>query len=624
MNGRGRVFYLVCMISVPLIILNQIVLTTRPALVDTKNDELEECHASCRLPEPDPFNPAGRTALLPDYNPLWNCTNNFEVRSKLKNGVLTVEKRDDEQCFYSCLEFRSDTEFNYTDRLEVHKTSSVDCEVVEVNCTTGNETTYHYLHVQLIEKPPKPVKSPANASNVFIVLIDSISTDHFKRALPQTRLYLERFHGAVTFNYLNKIGLNTRPNAYAFLLNEIPESLPGASGKFVGREKEICQSPLDNFTDFVGHKFMENGYRGFMIEDSGVGVFNSPNCIGFTKQPMDHYIKQWARRLENLTFDIDYELYDNLHANQCKDSYETVLDSFQDFSKLYPAEAKFGISALVHIAHNNLNGLYRTDLKIKRLLQSMEEELDNSFFIMMADHGPRIGPFRRTSMGEYEDNNPFFVMTIPKRLRENKSLQRQLKINANELLSHYDIYATLLELATHNHMWNTDTDYHNSNFSPNEVSLKGSSLFHPLPSPRDCDSLRIPFQYCLCQKRARRIQNTELYIRAGNVITSYMNEQLNTSKFAGNCLELKIDEDYEYQLHEFDVGNDDEQVYRVKIRVKPSGGFYEAFFTVSKDDNLTLINTELPRIDAYKQQASCIPSDFLQNYCYCPEASRTL
>ncbi|TKR87832.1 hypothetical protein L596_012169 [Steinernema carpocapsae] len=35
--------------------------------------------------------------------------------------------------------------------------------------------------------------------------------------------------------------------------------------------------------------------------------------------------------------------------------------------------------------------------------------------------------------------------------------------------------------------------------TPKKVGY-GHSLFGPLPGPRNCGSLRIPYEYCLCQK----------------------------------------------------------------------------------------------------------------------------
>jgi hypothetical protein len=66
----------------------------------------------------------------------------------------------------------------------------------------------------------------------------------------------------------------------------------------------------------------------------------------------------------------------------------------------------------------------------------------------MGDHGGRTGKVRNSAIGEYEDNNPFMFMILPEKLRWNRDLYNQLKENSKQIISHYDFYATLYEMAT--------------------------------------------------------------------------------------------------------------------------------------------------------------------------------
>jgi hypothetical protein len=65
----------------------------------------------------------------------------------------------------------------------------------------------------------------------------------------------------------------------------------------------------------------------------------------------------------------------------------------------------------------------------------------------MGDHGGRVGDIRNTEVGEFEENNPFLFVILPEILRSNKDLIDQLQINSKTILSHYDLYATFLEIA---------------------------------------------------------------------------------------------------------------------------------------------------------------------------------
>lgn len=65
----------------------------------------------------------------------------------------------------------------------------------------------------------------------------------------------------------------------------------------------------------------------------------------------------------------------------------------------------------------------------------------------MGDHGYRFGGIRRTSHGEVEDNNPLLMVIVPEHLRENRHLLDNMRSNAKKLMTHFDNYATLVNIA---------------------------------------------------------------------------------------------------------------------------------------------------------------------------------
>lgn len=65
----------------------------------------------------------------------------------------------------------------------------------------------------------------------------------------------------------------------------------------------------------------------------------------------------------------------------------------------------------------------------------------------MGDHGGRTGKVRQTLVGELEDNNPFLIFMVPERLRGKTDIMTQLYKNSKEIITHYDLYATFLEIA---------------------------------------------------------------------------------------------------------------------------------------------------------------------------------
>ncbi|CAD5223191.1 unnamed protein product [Bursaphelenchus okinawaensis] len=542
-------------------------------------------YGSCQLPILEPWHQSGLADLTPDLNPLKNCEKAFELRSWLENGKLKIDngRLYGETCWYRCVYFKTDSEYTTSEWITYKgKEVATECEVVEVECSQRFKPTYMYLHVQLLKKPSQP-SPPSNASNVYVILIDSVSTSHLKRALPKTKLYLEQTSQAVTFEYLNKVGLNSRPVSYAFLMNESPEDLPrnpwGKERK-IGKWNELCHVPLNNFSNFIGYQFRNNGYKTFAMDDSGLGNFNSPDCYGFTEAPMDHYIKQYAIRLEGLYGIPSPVLYDNIHYYQCRDGYEPVFETFQKFVKLYKNQPKFSYIWFTHIAHNNLNNLFRTDEKMLQYFKDIERELNNAFVIFLADHGARNHHFRQSFIGEYEDRNPFLMISVPQKLRTNQDLMNNLHVNSKELVTHYDVYATMLELAQKSQEFTPATAFTTTNFTPINIELKGSSLLHPLPSPRDCNTLLIPFQYCLCQHKQQKVRNDKLALQVGQMIVNNMNKALFLSKFKNLCAKLTLDEGYKYKLIQFLDGSRSETAYHIQLRVLPSNGLHEAHFTV--------------------------------------------
>lgn len=74
-------------------------------------------------------------------------------------------------------------------------------------------------------------------------------------------------------------------------------------------------------------------------------------------------------------------------------------------------------------------------------------QLSNSFILFMSDHGNRYLLPTNIPVGEVEISNQFLFMILPKHLRKNQNLVNQLYVNSKELITHYDVYATLLEIA---------------------------------------------------------------------------------------------------------------------------------------------------------------------------------
>uniref|UniRef100_A0A914DX89 Hexosyltransferase n=2 Tax=Acrobeloides nanus TaxID=290746 RepID=A0A914DX89_9BILA len=91
--------------------------------------------------------------------------------------------------------------------------------------------------------------------DVHILIFDSTSLSSMYRTMPKTVDYIREKYVATPFKYLNKVGINSRPNGYAFLL-----------GRFLRHPLEYCIDSVDNDT-FIGFEFRDLGYKTLMSED---------------------------------------------------------------------------------------------------------------------------------------------------------------------------------------------------------------------------------------------------------------------------------------------------------------------------------------------------------------------
>ncbi|CAD5223161.1 unnamed protein product [Bursaphelenchus okinawaensis] len=578
--------------------------------------------AECRLPKLDPWDPSIKHFLDSSKDPRKDCKPKFKVQSVVKDGVVNVDGEDlkNQTCYYRCLYSVDDRslKFGEWEVIDRENGSRPGCDVFDVQCGNLTKPVYKFLHQQIVEK--KDEKPPANpqAADIHLIIVDSVSTSQFIRSMPQTEYFLRQELEAIHFPYLNKVGLNSRPNAYAFFLGERAMNLPANPwGKFVGQGRggSLCKKSL-NTENFIAFDYNNQGYRTLMNEDWAIGIFNWPNCLGFTKSPVDHFLKPFALRVDGSKKYKDKEVQRAVYKDTCHESHDYMLELLEEFATKYPNEPKFSINWLTNIAHDDMNGLYHVDTQMKEFFNRIKDKLQNSFLIFMADHGGRTGKVRNTPVGEIEDHNPFFMISVPQKLRGNKDLMYQLSKNSKELITHYDLYATFLELATQNHKWTNSTSFSDEKFSPSNRPLKGSSLFHKLKSPRDCGSLLIPFDYCLCQHERKQVSKPELIKEAGKLMVDKMNKDVRASKYSGMCAPLTLDEGFNATVQEFEPVGNNEVPYLVKIRVQPSGGLYESYVMV-KNGTIEMVADEYPRIDMYKEQTKCIPENFIRNYCYC-------
>ncbi|KAI6220930.1 hypothetical protein M3Y99_01575600 [Aphelenchoides fujianensis] len=444
--------------------------STKGANFSAVRNVTDQPSTGCRVPKLDPWDPSVTPLLKPEHNPWRSCTPSYERRSQVEDGLLRVDQTSFlhayESCSFRCLLPVDDWTLQFGEWLPVGANGSrPECDVFEVQCTLLGFVTYKFLHMQIHEQPPPEVKPPAGSSDVHMLLLDSVSMSQFFRSMPKTTEFLRKEMDAVVFPFANKVGVNSRPNAYGFLVGERAEnSLPNPWGteQLGGRLDELCGQPMEK-ENVVFFDYRNGGYRTMMVED-------------------------WR-------------------------------------------------------AHSFLT------LSLCRFFQ----------------------------------------------------VRWHFHVNAAE--------------------WNKTTDFSNSTYEHANRTLLGSSLCRPLPQPRTCDSMHIPFQFCLCQHEFSLIKDETIALRVAELAVAKMNEAVVRSEFREKCGRLSVDREHTARtdIQEFEPQGE-RRIFRVNFRVQPSGGLYDAFAEMT-GDSIRLITERFPRHDRYEHQARCIPENFIRNYCFCPPPS---
>lgn len=135
----------------------------------------------------------------------------------------------------------------------------------------------------------------------------------------------------------------------------------------------------------------------------------------------------------------------NLHRRSCKEQFHHQIEYLRSFIDTYPDKPKFSLTWMSYLAHNDINALYHVDDYFYKFFKEYQQKFNNSYLFVMGDHGNRFNGYRKYDIGEMEDNNPFLFVILPENLRKS-DIMHQLRNNSAELITHYDLYATMVSI----------------------------------------------------------------------------------------------------------------------------------------------------------------------------------
>uniref|UniRef100_A0A0N5BZD5 Sulfatase domain-containing protein n=1 Tax=Strongyloides papillosus TaxID=174720 RepID=A0A0N5BZD5_STREA len=549
---------------------------------------------------------------------------------KFFNEVITVMK-DDLHCYCSCMYTKNSFELNATQYILIEESIKLNCDIFHLRCyNLSGKIIYDdvYFHINKLYKIPKestpfleknfsiPIRN--KRYDVHIYVIDSLSHYHALRALPKTRKFLKEKFNGIEMEYLNAIGADSRHNAYGFLLNK--QNIDVDDFFFLSKTKksdfgdlDLCKIHLDNKT-YIQEYYRRMGYVTLSAEDfEHSGIFNYPECVGFKKEPGHHTLKP----LQVLSLHpIMSKLVKDKFEEKCYHHGFHMMDYMSDFLQKYENNIKMSLIWQTNLLHDEINPIFAADETFYKFLKKNEKHYKNSFNILMGDHGYKMSSFSLSDIGRYEQKNPYFLITIPEELRSNKQLIKNLKENSKKHISHFDIYATLLDILTNAAKDGFKMLDKQRKFPIKNDTIKGLSLLRPLPYyNRTCYEMFIPPQYCLCKPKFELLPSSMVKER-DNIEKNFI-KALNNKLILGNltdkCSEMKLDRSEKFTI-QFARNGNSKIVYQVDAVTIPGKARYQAMM----NKNFEILNNEIIRFSVYKHQAEpCEKTSFYRIYCYC-------
>ena len=206
----------------------------------------------------------------------------------------------------------------------------------------------------------------------------------------------------------------------------------------------------------------------------------------------------------------------------------------------------------------------------------------------------------------YEDNNPVLFMSIPKALRADARITAALEANSRKFVTHYDVYATLIEVAKMS-----------SIRIPENTAIHGRNLFQEVPD-RDCFEMGISPAYCLCRFDEDPLSPQDPLIpRIVNQIIEDANQGL--IPFQKNCLLHELDPDFAPKVSKVAIPNSQNfDVFKVTFQTKyfVKSGRWWTFVYLDPERNVTRNMLQFGhRIDPHGAGARCEGDKI--DHCYC-------
>lgn len=342
----------------------------------------------------------------------------------------------------------------------------------------------------LVKKRKKLYKNnKVKFNNIYIIYIDAISLQHFKRKLKRTKELIEKMlytnknkekffkkFEAFQFVKYHNIGINTKPNVFPLFYGNFFKANNGVfitnylkrKGYITGSEHNSCNRAI---FDFPKVKNPEVKPKGFDHENFGL----------FCDTNFNDKKNSWSCLKGRNSF-LRKCLYDEQTSKYLR-------DYFLDFCKKYKNERKYFSSIFTDGHEGTLEVVKYIDNDVHDLILELLTKYfdDKSAIFIISDHGAHIPGIDNILFSQQKIIENFlgvFLLILPHNTNLNKEI---IHHNEQVLITPLDFYFTLLDMISIKR-----SKLHHSKL--------GESVFKKLNRKyRNCKSLKIPLANCKCK-----------------------------------------------------------------------------------------------------------------------------
>jgi len=460
----------------------------------------------------------------------------------------------------------------------------------------------------------------AEKLNVLIIVLDSMSNNHFKRVFPLTYEYLRtRLKNNILFNNFNVVGEKTFSNMMPMLTGLVVDTI---EQKNISNEIDyyrLIDSTYHDLYPFIWRQFEKLEYFTSYNEDmASVGVFNLVKN-GFKYMPTHFYAQPYWFKYHKI------KTGPHLCHNK-QPTYSTSLDQIKLLVDGLEETSYFSFNFLKYYTHNYLSVPRGFDLKFKQMLNEFENngQLKKTMLLIMGDHGNRLTSyFTDTNYGEIEHRNPFLSIRLPESLWSSFYFKNMFE-NQNKLVTPFDLYKTLKQffyLNKNGFYLGNECRKNFQNGNDNIRSLRGISLLERIPNNRTCFDSMVPSTYCNCNKVYSNIKNDEFFRKTNSTLNSSSLILLNhinnrTSSYREICSVYEMNRVISVRRV---VSDNKIEHFEFKIMLNPNRAIFKGNLILR--NKMLFVYGDIKRLSLYRNESSCMADYALHGFCLCSKKS---